>query len=74
MDLKHIDSLTIPELATKAEHKIEVIINLLDAILNKAEPQNSDAADDIVRIDMLCEGITEEYDKAKSALNELQQG
>lgn len=73
MNLNYIDSLDIPELAKKVEGRIEDIINLLDGILNKAAPQNSDALDTIEAISYLCDKITEQYEYAKSALNELQQ-
>ena len=69
MDLKYIDSLDIPERATKAEGCIIDTINLLDGILNEAEI----VTDDIDGISDLCGKITKAYNEAKGALNELQQ-
>ena len=62
-------SFKIPERARTAERTIVRSIQLLDDILNEAEI----VTDDIDGIATLCEGITKAYDKAKSALNELQQ-
>ena len=66
--------LSIPQMARIAERRIVDTIQLLDAILNEGDPLNMDAEENIYAISDLCDKITEAYDRAKSALNELQQG
>ena len=73
MTIKNIDRFSIPALAHMAEGRIIDTINLLDAILNEVEPQNMEADDNLDDIFNLCDSITDAYNKAKSALNELQQ-
>jgi len=74
MKLKDINDMGIPTMAKAAERRIIDTINLLDAILYKAEPQNREAESDVDSIDALCDTIVRAYDKAKSSLNEMQQG
>ena len=74
MKLKDINDMGIPTMAKAAERRIIDTINLLDGILLEAKPQNREAESDVDSIDVLCDTIVRAYDKAKSSLNEMQQG
>ena len=73
MKLKDINDMGIPTMAKAAERRIIDTINLLDAILYEAKPQNREAESDVDSIGVLCDTIVRAYDKAKSSLNEMQQ-
>jgi len=75
MNIKDIAKLEIPAMASMAENCIIDAINLLDAILWECRyPQNKKAADNKAAMCDLCHRIDKAYERAKSSLNELQQG
>ena len=71
MTIKNIENLEVTDMASMAEDRIIDVINLLDGILNNTEIQTKEAVDNMSD---LCDIIERAYNRAKSSLNELQQG
>ena len=74
MTIKNIENLEVTDMASMAEDRIIDVINLLDGILNNTEIQTKEAVDTVDNMSDLCDIIERAYNRAKSSLNELQQG
>ncbi len=71
--MKIDETWTISDMAGMVETRLIEAINLMDAILIEIEPQNDDAEQTVDDIATLCEIMEKAYNRAKSALNELEE-
>ena len=72
MTPKDLRTQTLSEMAGMVERRITDILVLLEQIVFEADPQNQEAEEDICDLCDFNDTIASAYDKAKSALNELQ--